>query len=164
MSFTGEYTAFVAKGEDRNPKITDIEKWEDYKNSHDPMADAAKTGTVTEGDYPKNEYKTLAGFKSFEGDGIRGYNISRLAYRYDRDRFVEFLMNLSEFLETPFEFYHAEQEGWPSIDEDIVWRLYEKDREIGGIFKVTVTDEEVKVEKSEIKATEFEEKEVYTFE
>lgn len=156
MSFTGRYTPFIHKEEKRPPKILDLEKWKEWCEKEDPVGEQAHYGKIGEGEYPQKHYKTLRGFKTWE-DEVNGYNIERLGYQYDSERFIEFLEGLAEVVETPFYFYHPYQEHWPSLDGEGVYNHYDQDYEIGQILKVTVTEESVTIEKSQIKSTEFEE-------
>lgn len=65
MSFTGYYSPFIVVDEERSPKILDKDKWEEWCEANETIADQASVGKVEEGDYPKKQYKTLRGFETW---------------------------------------------------------------------------------------------------
>lgn len=155
MSFTGQFTAFIKVDENKTPKILDHEAWVEWQEQHS-LADAAVVGKREEGDYPTTTYKTLSGFKQYGDD----YELNNIAIQRDTEKFFQFLREIREFLETPFYFYHAERNYWPRLDYETVFRTAEEDRTMGGVYRVTVTDDDITVEHADISMGDFEEVDV----
>ena len=140
MSWTGIYTTLISlEDDDRNPIIRDYNAFEEFVESEIGDGEAITTDYAI-GEYPKEVWELLKGFKTWEDRDE--YHLSNTAIDYGHDRFVEFWSQVGSFCE-PFCFYHSGRDGgWPELSNYSVWDL-EDGGEIGTVYKVLVDGEDV---------------------
>lgn len=155
VSYTGVYGPMAALETGEAPRITDRERWERLEQDgvwgnivHD-----ADVSTIADDGYPRNEWDTVLGFRTWAKDVRTDYNIERLAFNYSRDDFRSFWGAVGEAIE-PFRFIHSGESGhWPTVEH---YDLEDESPEyVGRVFRVTV-DGGVTVERGTVEFTGFE--------
>lgn len=136
MSMNGMYSRFngtLQEGEFEKLKITDLEKFNEFKDEYNLRPKHFVTETGKEGEYPKTQYKYLTNLK----DGQKGL-MSGLALEQDKEGFKDFFLDLAHCVETPFKFFHSSLSGtWP-LFEPSASEVINGDIDIGEIHEVVV--------------------------
>ena len=154
MSYTGLYGPMVALEGSETPRITDRERWERLEQDGvwGTIVDDADVSTIADDGYPRNEWDTVLGFRTWAEDVYWDYNIERLAFNYSHDDFRSFWGAVGEAHE-PYQFIHRGEDGhWPKVEH------YDLEGEspgyVGRVFRVTV-DGDMCVERGTVEFTGF---------
>jgi len=120
MSYTAVYSECFSNQKGDNPIIKDIvglkKALKEGFEFGDWLAKNFETKVKMVGDYPKNEYKTLVGFRTWKEDIIDLPNIERFGFGYDgTHEWARLFAVCSKFTEPFFVFHSTKENNFPSL-------------------------------------------------